>query len=937
MEHAFSVANLRCELLEEPRGIHSQRPRFSWVLFHPDRAQFQSAYQILVASSLAALEADRAEMWNSGRAESDTSVNVEYAGRELSSGGIYYWKVRTWDNAGTASPYSDAATFQMGLLRPEDWGADWIGAPEELAGCQPLLRNHFVVDKAVASATAFISGLGYYELRLNGRKVGDHVLDPGWTDYDKRLLYVTYDVRTYLRPGSNAIGVMLGNGWYCTPRWNGRPKMLLRLQIDFVDGTSAQVVSSGNSGWQVLPGPITANSIYDGETYDARLEQPGWDLPADAGDAAEAPGPDGCGPPSWLDALKVEAPAGVLTPQLMEPIKVIEELRPVAVTNPKPGVYVYDIGQNMAGWARLRVAGPRGTSVTMRFAETVYDDGTVNQENLRAAKCIDTYILAGPSPESAAHYTAAHQDPSSSAPLGPLETYAPRFTYHGFRFVQVEGFPGVPDADSITGCVVRSAVDQIGSFECGNPLLNQLHRNIVWTEAGNLHSLPTDCPQRDERMGWLNDMTVRTEEALHNFGMGTFYAKWENDIEDTQDVATGAIADTAPFLWGNRPADPVCSCFLLLPWFLYLHFGDQEVLKQHYPAMKLWVKCLESKMENGLVGYSHWGDWASPMAYCVPQGTGGAVSAITPGKLMSTGFLYYDAVLISRMARALGYAGDEEEYAALAARIGQNFNDAFYDGETGNYASGSQGANTFALFLGLVPEAGRAAVLDNLVRDVVETHQTHLTTGNICTKFIMEVLTDAGHIDVAYAIATQTTYPSWGYMIAQGATTVWERWEYATGGAMNSHSHPMYATVGSWFYKALAGINTDVRGPGFRRMTVKPHFPRALDQVSASLKTVRGLVKSSWERADALELTVSIPGNSEAEVWVPGTLAPVSVYESGELLCPNADLRLLSVRSEGEYLIFGIGSGDYKFVGRPGSGARSGADPTGGARANGDN
>ncbi len=448
----YMPTNLLCEYASNPLGIDVALPRFSWVVNHPGRGQLQSAYQILVANSPEDLNVGKSDKWDSGRVFSDQSVNVVYTGSPLKSGRTYYWKVRVWDKAEHANPYSQTATFEMALLEPNDWEGEWIGCPGHRNEGALLFRREFELEKNVARARVYLSGLGYYELRINGAKVGDHVLDPGWTEYTKRVLYVTYDVTSYLKKGVNIIGVIVGNGWY------GLLQMILQMNVDFTDETSTSV-KSDDRNWKVSRASIVENSIYDGETYDAQLEKPGWDT--DSYKSVKA---------DWRQPQRVEGPGGALVAQMLEPIKVIETITPVKIANPRPDVHVYDIGQNIAGWARLTVKGPRGTRVVLKFAEVLYDNGMVNQENLHTARATDTYILKGDG----------------------IEVYEPRFTYHGFRYVQITGFPGTPQLESLEGRVVRSAVEPIGKFTTSNDLLNQSYKNIVWSESNNLHSVPTD-------------------------------------------------------------------------------------------------------------------------------------------------------------------------------------------------------------------------------------------------------------------------------------------------------------------------------------------------------------------------------------------------------------------------------------------------------------
>jgi len=886
----FRVINLLCEYASNPLGIDVALPRFSWMFNHSERGQLQSAYQVL-AGSQSNMEANVGDKWDSGKVESSQSVSVVYEGRALESRKTCYWKVRTWDKKGKVSPYSDVAVFEMGLLQPSDWQGEWIGWPAGKAGEALFFRKEFTIDKPISRARVYISGLGYYELRMNGKKIGDHVLDPGWTECAKTVLYVTYDVTAYVRKGKNAMGVILGNGWH------GSPEMIFQMNVELDDETTRSIAS--DVSWSVVSGPITKNSIYDGETYDARLEKPGWDTYS----FKESP----C---DWRNVQRVKGPGGVMKAQMLEPIKVVKTINPVEMTNPKPRVYVYDMGQNIAGWCKLAVEGPQGTVVVLKFAEILYEDGTINQENLLTAQATDTYILKGEG----------------------KEIYEPRFTYHGFRYVQMTGFPGTPRPESLQGCVVRSAVEPTGKFTCSNDLLNKIHKNIIWTESNNLHSVPTDCPQRDERMGWLNDMTVRAEESIYNFNMVRLYTKWLRDIRDAQDKETGAITDTAPFRWGTKPGDPV-DCYLFVIWHLYLYYADKRILEEYYEAVKQWFSFLGAQAESHIVPYTGFGDWCTPIKDCIPADSSeiplesqgahiglGSYPKITPGNFISTGYYYYNALILSRMASILGKSGEVEKYTSLADKIKAAFNARFFDQDTAQYATGSQACNAFPLFLNLVPENRREAVLENLVKDIMETHEGHLNTGNQCTEYMVEALTELGKGDVAYTIVTQTTYPSWGYMISKGATTIWERWEYLTGSGMNSHNHPMHGSIDTWFYKYLAGIRVNPEKPGWQSLSIKPYMLGDLSSVEASVNTIRGFVSSKWKRTEtAFTLDVKIPVNSRA--WVNLPLLgwdKVEIKENGNPVWEDNSFiegveGIEEAHKENGCIIFRVGSGSYSF------------------------
>ncbi len=880
-----SPIELLCEYCIDPLGIDAPRPRFSWKLRHHERGRMQSAYQILVASSEENLLKDFGDMWDSGKVASSQSINVEYAGKPLESGKTYYWKVRWWDDKERISSWSKIAKFEMGLLRPEDWKAKWIGGGK-------MLRKSFTVRDKVKQARAYVSGLGYYELRINSRKVGDHVLDPGWTDYEKIILYATYDITDYLKGGENAVGIMLGNGRYNVKphRMNshkhyGEPRAILQIRIDFTDDSRELVIS--DESWKVSDGPIIDDDIYDGEVYDAKLEKDGWDSP-DYDDS------------TWRNAKIMEPPGGKLVSgAIFPPIRTIKVLQPLSVSNPKPDVYVFDFGQNFSGWVRLIVSGPRGTKVKLRYAEMLNPDGTINTAPNRTAKAEDIYVLRG----------------------NGIEVYEPRFTYHGFRYVEVTGFPGIPSVNSLQGIVVHTDVEQTGSFLCSNQIINSIHKNILWGQLSNLMSVPTDCPQRDERMGWMGDAQLSAEEAIYNFNMAAFYTKWLRDIRVAQ-IEDGSVPDVVPPYWSLYPADPAYGeACIIIPWYLYVYYGDRRVLEENYENMKRWVNFLSSKAENYILKFSKYGDWCPP---------GQIKSPYTPGEGVSTLCYYESTLLLSRIAQILGKTEEASVYAEIAGRIKEAFNREYLKGEY--YAplrealdailpvSYSQTINILPLYLNIVPTDKEELVIRKLIDDITVARDYHVNCGIVGVKYLFDVLTKYGYTDIAYKIITQTTYPSWGYMVKEGATTLWERWEYLTSSGMNSHNHIMLGSIDTWFYKALAGINADPLHPGFEKVIIKPHVLGDLTHAGASLKTIRGLVISKWWRkSNSMVLEVAIPVNSRGEVYIPliGLKNP-AIKENGKIIWKNETFiqespEITFIRKNENYVVFEIGSGNYIF------------------------
>ncbi|MBZ5671128.1 MAG: glycoside hydrolase family 78 protein [Acidobacteriia bacterium] len=867
-EGPLPPTNLRCEYLKNPLGIDVLQPRFAWVLAHTERGQKQTAYQVLVASSLELLNQDKGDLWDSGKTASEDSAQVVYSGKPLASAKTCYWKARYWDSAGNVSPYSLVARFEMGLLTREEWKGQWIGRDN-------LLRKEFTLSGKVVGARAYVTALGYYELRINGEKVGCNVLDPAWTTYPVRILYSTYDITAQLRPGKNAFGAMLGGGWATlgageVPAPYKQPALLLQVNIDLADGKTVTVAS--DNSWKVTKGPIVSDRVWDGETYDARRELPGWDLP-------------GFDDSAWSAAQTVEGSKGTLSAQMMPPIRVVDSMVPVALTSPRPGMYVYDLGQNFSGWAVLHVLGPRGTEVRLRFSELLYDDGMVNRENIREAKSRDIYILRGEG----------------------METYEPHFTYHGFRYVEVTGYPGTPSLDSLRGRVVHTAVEPTGNFAASKALLNQIHKVIRWSDLTNLHSVPTDCDQRNERMGWLGDAQTSAEGMMLNFDMAAFFTNFLRDMRDVQG-ADGTLTDTVPHRYGSRPADPAWgTAYPLICWYMYEQYGDRRILEENYEGLKKYVEFLRSRAPDNVLRYSYYGDWV-------------AIEK-TPGELVSDFYYYYDTLLLSKIAAVLGNSADSASYAALATQVKDAFNHEFFDAKTGNYAGGTQTANALPLFLDMVPKDRRGSVTWNLTDNILYRHDTHLTTGFIGVRYLMPLLTELNRSDLAYDLAVQTTYPSWGYMIANGATTLWELWQNKAGPSMNSHDHHMMGSVDAWFYRALAGIKVEAENAGYRHFRIEPQVVRDLAWASATVGTVRGNVTSSWTHTPGVvTLEVDVPVNSTASVSIPKDLEMTqatvregdrTVWENNHFVEGTPGIR--GAKYENGRVAFEVGSGHYAF------------------------
>jgi alpha-L-rhamnosidase len=906
----LTPVELTCEYVTNPLGIDSTRPRFSWVLQSDRRGEMQSAYQILVASTQEKLAAGIGDKWDSGITTSEQSVNVTYCGSLLASGERCYWKVRCWDRDYHAGPYSRAAWFEMGLLRPEDWKGKWIGMgglgkPGQAAsqpgpgeGPAPLLRRSIQIVKPLKRARAYVCGLGWYELFINGRKVGDRVLDPAITDYAKRVLYVGHDITDLLTPGANAVGVTLGNGWYSNRKhvtefgkWGDSPLLLVQMNIEFADGSTMTVASDEN--WKVSTGPILRNDLYGGETYDARLEKPGWSTSA-YDDSA------------WACAVAKNPPGGELASQLMPAIKAIEIMKPVTLTHPRPGIYVYDMGQVFAGWARLRVKGPAGTRVTIKYSERILKDSGLLDQRIfcyPGLKSTDEYVLRG--------------DPQG-------EVYSPTFTFHPVRYVQIEGYPGTPTLSDLEGVVVHGAEDLAGDFHCSNELLNQIHRNAVWTLRNALYGMPMDCMHR-EPIAYIY-MTGEFSALSARKYMPAFWTKWLRDVSDSQDQQ-GSISAIVP-RYSVHVFDTTGGggAYPLLVWYCHQEYGDDRILSEHYPSMKRWVDYLTSLAPNHILSKGTYGDHMLPGE---SPGNEEYISKETPPPLMWTACYYLDVSVMAKAARVLGKVEEARHYAKLADDIKEAFNKQWLNRDLGQYAGGSQTASLVPLAYGLVPETHKDGVVKNVVKSIMEKYKGHLHTGETGTTCAMDTLPEHGQAEVMYKVATATTYPGWGYMVKEGATTIWEAWgRYWPHSTRERHeSMIMFCSIEKFFYQDLAGIQgpafhaTRYMAPGYRRVCIQPHVIGDLESAGASVKTVRGMVSSSWKKDGAsIRLEVGIPVNSEAKVSVPRLgVHDVVVEEGGRVVWRDgsyvAGTAGITGGSEStDYITFDVGSGSYIFV-----------------------
>ena len=1034
-----TVNTLRCEYADNPLGIDSSQPRLSWVLESDQRAQRQTAYQVLVASSTDKLKAGEADLWDSGKVPSDQSIQVVYAGKPLASRQRCAWMVRVWDQDGKAAE-SKPALWEMGLLQPADWQGQWIGyttnaeskpafgdarwiwfpegnpaasAPrgerffrrvvqippdasikaarltitvddqftvyvngeeagkssgqtdawkkqgsfdikarlrqgpnviavkafnngdaagllanleiecdspiaavsdkswkvanavaegwtktgfddaswpgaKEIAklgegpwgnpfsvqstlGQVPHLRKTAMLVKAIKQARLYASALGLYEFYVNGQRVGHDVFNPSWTDYQKRVQYHTYDITPLLRSGDNAFGIILGDGWYAgyvglggPHRYGPQAFALAQLEVEFTDGSKQTIVTDAT--WKAGNGPLLQSDMLMGETYDARRELPGWNKA-------------GFDDSEWqaVQMKKVEIP---LVAASDGPVRKMIELKPRAITEPKPGHYIFDLGQNMVGWARLKLRGEAGTTVTVKFVEMLNPDGTIYTTNLRGAKCTDYYTLKG----------------------GGVETWEPSFTFHGFRFVELTGLSGKPDLDTITGIVAYSDTPPVGKFECSNPLVNQLQSNIVWGQRGNFLAVPTDCPQRDERLGWMGDAQIFIRTATYNMDVSRFFTKWCQDVEDAQ-RPDGSFTDVSPFVCCGSGTAAWGDAGVICPWTIYRVYGDTRILERHYDAGAKWIDYLTRQSKNLLRPAQGYGDWLS-------------IAADTPKDVLATAYFGLSTKIMANMAKVLGRDADAARYEGLFGQIKAAFNKAYVtDGV--RIKGNTQTDYVLSLAFDLLAPEQRPAAAKNLVEGIAAKGD-HLSTGFVGVGHLTPTLTREGYVDVAYKLLLQETFPGWLYSVKNGATTIWERWDGWThekgfqDPGMNSFNHYSLGSVGEWLYGTVAGIGLDPEQPGYKHIVIHPRPGGGLTFAKAEFQSIHGKIVSGWNNEKGeFRLNVVIPANTTADVYVPAKNAD-AVLEGGQAASKANSVTF--VRMEEGAAVFAVGSGTYQFT-----------------------
>lgn len=890
------LQNLRCEMLVDPEGIDVRNPRLSWEVSGNQRGIEQIGYQIIVASTPEKLAANEGDLWNSGKVNSDQSIHVEYDGLQLKSRQECFWKVKSWTNDGE-SEWSKPAYWSMGLLYYDDWKGRWIGLDRSFPWDREdtfsrlsarYFRQELDVPKKIKSAKIYIIGLGLYELYINGERIGDQVLAPAPTDYTKNVKYNTFDVTEQLAEGKNAVGVVLGNGRYYAMRQNykpykiktfGYPKLLLNLDIEYVDG-SKETIRTDNTWKATADGPIRANNEYDGEEYDARKEMPGWNK-------------TGFDDSQWLDAEYVQEPVGTFEAQMNENMEVMDTIKPVSIKLLKPGTYIMDMGQNMVGWVRMKVKGKKGDQVTLRFAEILNDNGELAMANLRDAKVTDVYTLKG----------------------GPEEIWEPSFVYHGFRYVEISGYPGIPTVEDFGGRVVYDAMKTIGEFETSNAVINQIYDNAWWSISGNYKGMPVDCPQRNERQPWLGDRSTGAYGESFIFHNEKLYTKWLDDIQYSQ-KADGSIPDVAPAFWRYYSDNMTWpGTYLLVADMLYNQFGEIKPITKHYPSMKKWLQYMQNRYmdENYILTKDSYGDWVAPPE-TIEEGSGMNANVKHPSKLISTAYHYYYLQLMQKFAGMTGNETDIDAYKALASKVKQSFNNQFFHPDSAYYGGNTLTDNLLPFYFGIIPPAHEEAVFANIVKIIEVRNNGHLSTGLIGTQWLMRSLTENGRTDLAYQLATNTTYPSWGYMVENGATTIWELWNGNTAAPnMNSYNHVMLlGDLLIWYYEHLAGIKSSREYPGFKQIEMKPAIVEGLDFVNAAYQSPYGLIKSGWKKNNhRLTWNITVPGNAKAVIYVPARVEK-AIKEGGKKLSAANGVKFL--RMEDNRAVIEIGSGDYSFT-----------------------
>jgi len=890
---AFAVSpllpvKLTCEYTTNPLGIDSRKPRFSWQFESKERNQFQSGYELIVSDNLTDIQKVNGNVWQTGKVNSSQSIQVEFAGKELQSFTKYYWRVKVYDGSSETSSWSAVNSFETAMLNVSEWKAKWIGDGSKFPGRDedyykddpmPLFRKDFSANKRIASARLYISGVGYYEAYLNGNKIGNDLLQPGFTTWKKQVLYSVYDITTMIKKGKNTAGIMLGNGW-----WNplplklfgrfelrkhqqtGRPSVKAELRIQYTDG-SKDIVNTDET-WQTAPGPVIRNNVYLGEQYDARLEIKNWN-----NTNAEKP--------AWKNAVIESGPDGELSVQMLPAIRITKVVRPIKITEVKPDTFIVDMGQNFAGVAKIKVKGPVGTKVHLRYGEDIYKDGSLN---FMTTVCTQLkWGNGGPgSPQ------IAWQEDDYILKGGNVETWSPRFTFHGFRYIEITGWPGKPTLNDIEGLRMNSDVQPAGSFECSNKLFNQLHEAIQWTFLSNIFSVQSDCPGR-EKMGYGADIVVTANSFMYNYDMSQFYAKTIRDYANDQQP-DGGITEIAPYTGiadkGYGGESGPLGWELVYPYLqkqLYEYYGDRRIIEENYEGLKRQMNFLQSKAVDNLF---YW-DISDHEALDTK-----------PEAFTASAFYYHHAVIASEFAGILNNKEDSISYSKLASKVKDAIINHFQVGKTGRFDNATQSAQLFALWYGFTENKDSTF---KILRNEFARHNDHVATGIFSTKMMFDVFRENNMQDFAYSVANQKTFPGWGHMLNHGATTLWETWEYPDN--FPSQNHPMFGSIDEWFYRSLLGINA--AAPGFKKITIKPQPAGDLAWARGSYLSIHGEIKSEWKiEGNNIKMSVSIPVNTTADIFIPAKEKAI-VTENGKPIAIS--------RYENGYAIIETGSGEYNF------------------------
>ena len=874
------VKELICEYHTNPLGIDVQKPRLSWKIVSVEENVLQTAYEIKVTDQ----SAKGKLLWTSGKVNSAQSVDVIYDGPALKSMQRVSWQVRVWDNKNKVSAWSAPATWEMGILESESWKASWItlGSEPDVKGSKPAqyFRKEFTAAKTIKSARVYVTSHGLYQLFLNGKKVSTDLFTPGWTSYKNRIQYQTYDVTSMLQ-AKNTVGAILGDGWFRgnigwssqNGYYGSKLALLAQFQINYTDGTS-EVIGTDQS-WKVSNGPILFSDIYNGETYDARKEMSGWSGA-------------GFNDSGWEKATVADLSKKILIAPQGVVVKAIEEIKPIKLITTPTGETVFDMGQNMVGWVRLNVQGKKGDQVTLKFAEVLTKEGNFYTDNLRSAKCTDNFILNG----------------------SGIETFEPHFTFHGFRFVKIEGLSAQPSLDQITGVVIHSDMTPTGTFVCSDPMINQLQHNIQWGQKGNFLDVPTDCPQRDERLGWTGDAQVFSMTAAFNFNVAPFYTKWMRDVAADQ-LPNGRVPHVIPDVLKQEGGSTAwADVSVIVPWTTYLTYGDRRILEVQYPSMKAWVEYMKSRAgeKNLWTGDTHFGDW---LAFASNRSD--YTGATTEKDLIATAYYSYSSGLLAKIAAIIGQNDDAKKYAKLSDDIKKAFQKEFVT-PAGRLVSNTQTAYSLALAFDLLPEDLIPKAAKYLADDVKK--MGHLTTGFVGTPLLCKTLSAHGYDDLAFMLLNRKEYPSWLYPVTQGATTIWERWDgQKPDGSfqdvgMNSFNHYAYGAIGEWLYRYVAGMDIDPENPGYKHILLAPHPGGGLTNAGVEFNSVYGKVKSAWKfEVNDFVYEVTVPANTTATVTLPAAKADQLTVNAKVLTASIKE----SLKQTDKDISVNIGSGNYTF------------------------